>query len=227
MLGRLFGLPPIVYFILAPIFAALGIAGMVYENGRDAERTAALSHAAPDPVELQDVTSGDTGNDFNEIVIAGQADVDNMIELTSSRRGRTRSRELFIALYPTDAEELSGPVAAVLEIDGVVSDEQLDAMYVGDGPAGPVLLADGVLSAGANSDVKKAFEGRKTVADTVYTIRPFMEGREEGLKPTGMGVVILMIGLVLAAAVGGYGYFRKRRQDAETARNEAEYAEIS
>lgn len=225
MLGRLFGLPPIAYFVLAPIFVALGVFGLVYENGRDAERTAALSHPAPEPVELQDVTSGDTGNDFNEIMVAGQADVDNMIELTSTRRGRTRSRELFIALYATDATDFSGPVTAVLEIDGVISDERLGEFYVGDGPAGPVFLANGVLTEGSNRDVDKAFEGRKTVAESVYTIRPFLEGRAEGLKPTGMGPVILVLGLILGALLGGYGFFRKRRVDAAKEQEAAELAE--
>jgi hypothetical protein len=64
MIGRLFRLPPIVYFILAPLVLALGVAGMISSNSNDAEKAAALSHAAPEPVALQDVTSGDTGNDY-------------------------------------------------------------------------------------------------------------------------------------------------------------------
>lgn len=225
MLGRLFRLPPMVYLVLAPILAVLGIALFIYENGQDAERAAALSHSAPKPVELQSITSGDSGSDFNEIVVAGQADIDAMIELTSTKRGRETGRELFIALYPTDAADFSGPVTAVLEIDGVVSDEQLGEMYVGDGPAGPVFLANGILSEGSNSDASEAFAGRKTLAPSIYTITPFIEGREAGLKPTEMGSTFLMLGLILAAVVGGYGYFLKRRRDARSAEQEQEYAE--
>ena len=81
MIGLLFRLPPLVYLVLAPLVLALGIYLFIDENGRDAERAAALSHAAPKPIAIQALKSGDTGNDFNEIVVKGQADINNMIEI--------------------------------------------------------------------------------------------------------------------------------------------------
>jgi hypothetical protein len=218
MITRLFRLPPVVYFILAPLMLALGVYAYVDSNAQDAERRAALSHDAPAPISLQDLKSGDTGSDFNEIVLAAQVDVDNMIELSRERRGRTTGRELFIPLYPTDAADLNGPVSAVIEIDGMVSDEQLGQFYVADGPAAPVFVVNGVLDAGSNMDVGKAFEGRKTVAETVYTVRPFMNGREAGLKPKESGTGLLILGLIVAAVLGGYGFLRKRSLDKAKAR---------
>lgn len=222
MLFRLFRLPPIVYLILAPLVLVLGVFLFITENDRDAQRAAALSHAAPGPVEIQSVSSVDTGNDFNEIVVAGQADVANMVELTKTRRGLERGRKLFIPLYPTDATDFSGPVTAVVEIRGAVSDAQLDAMYVGDGPAGPVLMTNGVLSARSGGDARKALEARKTLAAEFYTIEPFMNGRDQDLKPKGMGSVLLGLAFVIAALLGGYGYFRKRKADAAKQSEQAE-----
>lgn len=224
MIWRLFRLPPIVYFVFAPVVLALGILLYFEENRRDSERTAALSHAAPEPVEIQSLKSDDSGSDFNEIVVAGQADVTNIIELTKTRRGRERGRELFIPLYPTDAADFSGPVAAVIEIKGTVSDAQFEAMFAGDGPAGPVLMANGVLSAGASGDARTALEGRKTLAANIYTIKPFMNGREADLKPTGMGGALLGLALAIAAILGGYGYFRKRQADAAKLAEQAAYS---
>jgi len=211
MIGLLFRLPPLVYLVLAPL--VLGIYLFIDENGRDAERAAALSHAAPKPIAIQALKSGDTGNDFNEIVVKGQADINNMIELTKTKNGAATGSDLFIPLYPTDAKDLSGPVTAVIEINGTVSDAQLDALYDSDGPAGPVLMANGVLSEGTSSDARTALEGRKTLAAKVYTIEPFINGRKEGLKPTGQGSTLLGFAFVIAALLGGYGYYRKRQAD--------------
>ena len=215
MLWRLFRLPPVVYFVLAPIFVVLGIALFIQGNSDDAERAAALSHAAPEPVALQDVASGDTGSEMNEIVLVAQADFDNAMVLERTKRGRTRSSETFIPLYATDAADFSAPVAAVMEIDGSVSDEALFQMYVEDGPAGPIFAINGLLDDTTNLDVPKAFEGIKAVSDgPFYTVRPFLEGREEGLKPRNAGTGLLIFALVIAALLGGYGYFRKTRLDA-------------
>ncbi len=222
MIGRLFRLPPIVYFILAPIFAALGVALFISSNNDDAERAAALSHAAPDPVELQDVASADTGSDFNEIVLMAQADFDNEMILERKKRGRVRSTDSFIPLYPTDATDFSGPVVAVMEVDGVASDEAIAAMLEGDGPAGPVLRINGVFKGGADRNVSEAFEGRKTLAQTMYTVKPFLEGREAGLEVKEAGTPLLIIGFILALIVGGYGYFRKTRLDKKREEEAAE-----
>ncbi|MEO1730507.1 MAG: hypothetical protein AAFR64_07185 [Pseudomonadota bacterium] len=225
MLGRLFRLPPIVYFVLAPIFAALGVALFISSNNEDAERAAALSHAAPDMVNLQDVTSGDTGNDFNEIVVVAQVDVDNIITLEKKRRRGGRSYEVFVPLYPTDATDLSAPVAAVMEIDGRVSDEKLAQFYITDGPAGPIFAINGVWDGSNNGDADDAFEGYKTIASTVTTVRPFLDGREAGLQAKEAGTPLLIGGLILALLMGIYGYFRKRSVDNAKAEEEAEYAE--
>jgi hypothetical protein len=211
---QLFRLPPLVYFVLAPILLTLGIFMFFYEMNRDGERAAALSHDPPKPTAVQALKSGDSGSDFNEIVIRGQADVASMVELSKTKNGRTVGTDLYIPLYPTDAKDLTGPVSAVLEIRGNATDEQIEAMFESEGPAGPVLVVNGVLYDGTNGDAREAFSGRKTVAADLYTIQPFMKGRKEGLKPADMGGTWLLAGLVLAAALGGYGFFRKRQLDA-------------
>ena len=225
MLFRLFQLPAIVYFILAPLALAAGVGLMVYENGRDSERAAALSHDAPAMVELVEVTSEDSGNDFNEVTVRAQVDPMNTIEMIRTKRGSERGRTLFAPLYPADAADFSGTALAVMEISGKVSDEDLGQFYVEDGAAGPILVLNGVLEGGINGDANDALAENVTLATGYKTIKPFVNGREVDLKSSGMGSTFLILGLILAAIVGGFGYFRKRREDANRAAEEAYYAE--
>ncbi|MEM6856906.1 MAG: hypothetical protein AAF559_03470 [Pseudomonadota bacterium] len=211
-----------VYFVLAPVFVALGVALFFQSNSDDAERTAALSHAAPDPVNLQNVKSGDTGNDFNEIVLVAQVDVENIMTLEKKRRRGGRSYETFVPLYPTDATDFSAPVAAVAEVDGVFPEAKFAELFSGEGPAGPLFTINGVWDGRNNGDADDAFEGYKEIAGTVMTVRPFLDGREAGLEVKETGTPLLITSLVLALIVGGYGYFRKTRQDKQREEEAAE-----
>ena len=214
MIGTLFRLPPLVYFILAPILAALGVFGMLSLRADDAERRAALSHAAPAAVQLESVSSAETGNDYNEIVLNAQADVWNTMIAERKKRGRVRSRTTFVPLYSTTAPDFEGAVIGVLEVDGEITDAELEAMYTADGPAGPIFTVNGVLDESTlNSGAVKALSGVKTVADAVYTVEPFLNGREEGLAVKEHGSNLLIFALILAALVGGYGFLRKRSLD--------------
>lgn len=211
---QLFRLPPLVYFVLAPVLLVLGVVLFFYEMNRDSERAAALSHDPPKPTLVQALKSDDSGSDFNEIVIKGQADVASMVELSKTKNGRTVGTDLYIPLYPTDAKDFTGPVTAVLEIRGNATDEQIEAMIESEGPAGPVLVANGVLHDGKSTDAREALDGRKTLAGDYYAVQPFMKGRAEGLKAGDMGSTWLLAGLVLAAVLGGYGFLRKRQLEA-------------
>ena len=225
MLYRLFGLPPIVYFILAPVVLALGVFMYVSSNEQDAQRAAALTHEAPAMIELADITSDESGNDYNEVVVRAQADPANMVEIVRTKRGSERGRKLFTPLYPADAENFSGPALAIMQIDGTVSDEQLGQFYLEDGPAGPILLLNGVLEGGKSGDVNKAFGDSVNLAPDVRTIEPFIDGREVALNRKGSGSMLLGLGFLLAALLAGFGYYRKRRLEKERAQFEAEYAE--
>lgn len=225
MLFRLFRLPPIVYFIVAPLLFALGAYLFFVDRGQAAERAAALSHSAPAEVALADITSDNTGNDYNEIVVRAQGDVANAVEVVRTKRGRERGRTVFLPLHPADAEDFSGPALGVLEVDGELSEEALARMYVADGPAGPVFVINGILDGGPNSGAADAFRGDVELADGVRTIQPFLEGREAELSNKGSGFLFVVLGLVLALLVGGYGFMRKRHLDAKQAALEAAYAQ--
>ena len=225
MLFRLFRLPPIVYFILSPILLVLGVVLYFYETDRDDQRAAALSHDAPAEIELADIPTSESGSDFNEIVVRAQLDFNNAMELVRTKRGRERGRKLFVPMHPADAADFSAPALAVMEIDGAVSDGELAQFYVADGAVGPVFVLNGVLEGGTGSDVAQAFEGRVTLAPDAPTVIPFVEGREAALQAKNMGMTLLILGLVLAALLGGYGYLRKRHLDAQRAAEEAQYAE--
>lgn len=133
---------------------------------------------------------------------------------------------MFIPLHSTEAADLTAPAIAIIEIDGTVSDEQLEQFYAGDGPVGPVLVVNGVLSGGFNKDAQDAMSGNAELAADFYTIQPFMNGREEGLKVTGGGPIMAILGLILALILGAYGYFRKKREEKLIAEAEAFYAEV-
>jgi hypothetical protein len=176
-------------------------------------------------VDLSEITSADSGSDFNEVTVRAQVDVFNMIELVKSKRGIERNRSLYAPLYPADAQDFSAPATAIMEIEGAVSDDEIGQFYVEDGAVGPVLVLNGVLESSFNSDARKALESNVALGTEFYTIKPFVNGREVDLKPKGNAMIFVIFGLILATVLGGYGYFRKRALDAERAADEAYYAD--
>lgn len=226
MLYRLFRLPPLVYFIAAPLVLALAVFLYFDENGKAADRAAALSHEPPAEVALTDITSDDSGNDYNEVVVRAQGDVMNTIEMVRTKRGSERGRKVFMPLYAPDAADFSGPAIAVLQVDKELTEEHLASLYVSDGPAGPVFLLDGTLEGGPNSEAVEAL-GDARLAPGFRTIKPFIDGREAALSDEGIGTGLLIFGLLLALALGLYGFFRKRHLDAAKAAEDEAYGEYA
>jgi hypothetical protein len=130
-----------------------------------------------------------------------------------TKRGRVRSSKTFVPLYATDAADLDGPVVAVIEADGTMSDADFAKLYDSDGPAGPILRVNGVLEGPGNYTAGQALDSVKTMAETAYTVKPFLAGREKGLEVKEAGTGLLILSLILAAILGGYGYLRKRSLD--------------
>ncbi|MEP1420830.1 MAG: hypothetical protein ABJK59_03555 [Erythrobacter sp.] len=73
-------------------------------------------------------------------------------------------------------------------------------------------------------DARRAFADiSKPLAETVHTVELYENGREEALKPLNAGNALLTILLVLAAACGGYGFFRKRSVENQKLEEEQYY----
>lgn len=220
----LFKLPPMVYFVLAPLFVLGAGASYVLAGQDDADRAEALARGIPEGVLIEDVASNDSGYAFNEILVAGQLDLDNSMIVTRTKRGRERSRKELIPIYPTTAQELTGPMIGVLEIGDTFSNEALEAMIIGEGPVGYIFGMNGQLVGYADSDARRAFdEISKPLADTVYTVELYEEGREKALEPLEAGNALLGILLLLGVAAGGYGFFRKRSLENQAAEEAAYY----
>ena len=215
ILRLIFTLPPIVYFVLAPVFAGIGIFAYFSVSDSNRLKEEALARGAPEPVLIEDIATSGPDYPLAEVVVAFQADFDNAIELTKTRRGVTRGRELFVPVYSTTAEDFSGPALAVLEMKGRIGPEDIDPFVAGEGAVGPILLINGEMESGYNSDAREALSGYVTLPGDFYTIRPFANGREDALQKRGQPTNVLTFFLILAALFGGYGYFRKRKQDSE------------
>ncbi|WP_438726583.1 hypothetical protein ACR9YC_09055 [Parasphingorhabdus sp. DH2-15] len=225
MLFRLFKLPPLVYFIVSPLLLAAGIFVAYASYTTDMERKAALSHAAPEEVGIEAIASGETSNDYDEVVVRAQGNVDFMVETVRTKRGRERSRKLFMPLYPVDATDFSAPAKAVMEIDGIVSDEQLLQLVADEGQAGMVFVLNGRLEAGGNSDASQAMAGKAALEPAFVTVNVFPNGREAALRSSDSHMFVLILGLVLAMLVAGYGWLRKRKLDKDQLAYEQQYEE--
>ena len=225
MLFRLFKLPPLVYFIVSPLLLAAGIFLAYASYTTDVERKAALSHVAPEEVGIEAIANGETSNDYDEVVVRAQGNVNMMIDWVTTKRGRERSRKLFMPLYPADAEDLSQPAPAVMQIDGFISDDELFQLAQGAGPAGAIFVLNGRLEAGSNSDAAKAFAGKAELAPNFVTVNVFAKGREAALRSSDSHMFALILGLVLAMLVAGYGWLRKRKLDKDQLAYEQQYEE--
>ncbi|WOE74424.1 hypothetical protein [Alterisphingorhabdus coralli] len=227
MLNRLFRLPPIAYFIAAPVILAIA-AWLGYSSYADnAERAAARSHEAPAAVGLDAVASGETDNDYDEVVVRAQGDASKIIETTETirrRRGGSRTiTKLYMPLYPADAKDFSAPAPAVMEVRGKILDQQLESLMVAEGPAGPVLELNGQLEGGGNSGAEEALPNTQ-FAENFVTINVFKDGREVALQKDGNPGFILMLSLILAIASVVYGFIRKRFLDGQANREAAQPA---
>ena len=227
MLYRLFRLPPLVYFIAAALVLALGVFLYFEETGKASERAAALSHEAPAEIALADIKGETSGSDYNEIVVRAQGDLVNTIEMVRTKRGSERGRKVFMPLFPADAPDFTGQALGVMQVDSALSDQELERMYVADGPAGPVFLINGTLEGINSSEALEALSPHVSLAPGFHTVKPFLGGREAALSEEGMGSILLILGLVLAGLLGGYGFLRKRHLGKQREAEEAEYAEYA
>jgi len=224
VLKFLFTLPPVAYFVLAPLLVVGAGASYIWAGQDDADRAKAVARGMPQGVLIEEVMSRDSGYAFNEILVAGQLDLDNSMIVTRTKRGRERSRKELIPIYPSVAEDFTGPMIGVLEIGETFSDEAFEGMIIGEGPVGYIFGMNGKLVGSADSDARRAFDDiGKPLAETVYTVELYEKGRDMALKPLKAGNAFLSILLVLAAGLGGYGFFRKRSLEKQALEEQTYY----
>lgn len=212
-------LPAIVYLLLAPL-ALAGSAYFYFEDQKQEAAKAVARSAKPPatvPIEKFDATR-DTGA-ADEVSVTGQVDVNNMMEVTRSKRGTVRDRWLLAPVYPTDAKDTSKPAIGVMFQHGDATDDQLAQMIVGEGPVGPIMRINGtkVDPSTAYSALDTAGDRIRTTPDAIY-IDPFEAGRGEGLAASSNGRDVAIGIAVLGLLLGLYGAARMfwlRRRDEE------------
>jgi hypothetical protein len=213
MFGLLFRLPAIVYFIVSGICVLLGIMMFFALRADDAARAAALKHKPPAEIALDQLNPNTYKSDYNEIVLRAQTDPGLIVEQIKTKRSREVGRTLFMPVFPNAAKSADETATAVIVIDGKVSDEQLMKMFVGPSAVGGTLVVDGILDESALSDRSTAidaFANKVKLSQNFAIVKPFVNGRNVDLAPTGSGSVVLILALLAALLSAAYGYFRKR-----------------
>jgi hypothetical protein len=213
MLGLLFRLPAVAYFLFSA-FCVVGGIGMYFTmQADDADRAAALKHSPPAMVTLDQLNINSYKADYDEIVLQAQLFPEGIIEQTTTKKGREVGRKLFLPLYPLSAKDPSETATAVAVIDGAVTDEQLLAMAIADGSFGPVLQINGLLDrngASDRGDATNALQRTTKLGQNFAVVKPFIHGRKADLAPRGNGPGIAIFAFVIALLSAGYGFFRRQ-----------------
>lgn len=214
MLSMLFRMPPIVYYVLAPLALAAGIFAYFSTEADDAERRKALSHAPPTPIALERFDPIKNKADYAEVTIDGQLDVAKIVDVTKTRDSRTVGQVTVAPLYATDAKDRSAGMKAVVVYDARISDEKLKSMIQRDGAFGPIVRVGGVATTDSEliADAKQALADKGGTPANVLFIKPYIEGRQAALETSGgSGFYAAIAGLIVALALGAYGFVRSKQ----------------
>lgn len=214
MWGLLFRLPWWAYFALAPLlFVGAGYA--YYDYNQEVTAKSELARSKPPaavPIESIKPSSGTA--EVKEVVAIAQVDLDHAMEMTESKRGVERHHWTVAALYPaTTSDAATQPLGAMVH-DGKIDDQMLASMVIGQGPLGPVMKLDGLLTEdfSTTNAVTKAFDGRVKLPANPIIIDTFVEGREAGLKPDDGGFIIAIIAAIAGLAALGMGLYRRSQR---------------
>jgi hypothetical protein len=210
-----FRLWPIVYFVAAPIILAFSIFMYFDIEGDDAAKKAASKHAAPAAVALEAFDAAKNKADFGEVVLMAQLDPKRLVDVTEEKDGVKKVVAFVAPLYPTNAKDTTAAAPAVLMTADPLPNDKIEKMVAGQGAFGPVIKINGFVSddsslIGKVDNVRKDTLKAVAITPTPVYIEPFVNGREAGLKPSGGGMVVLIIGSLIALALAGFGYFRFR-----------------
>lgn len=206
---RLFRLPPLVYLVAAPLGLALAVYIFIDHRQSEADKAAARSGKAPALVQIEKFDAARNTGIAGEVNVAGQIDVSQMVELTSSKRGVTRERWTMAPVYATDAKQPQGPAIALMIQRGAVDNAQLQKLVVADGAFGPIMQLNGI-AIDRSSESKAIDEASRSITLTpgALLIDPFEAGRSVGLAPSTTGRDSALFILVISLLVGAFGAFR-------------------
>lgn len=208
----LFRLPWKVYAGFVPVWIGFGLLVYFQIVDDDAARRRALSHQAPAEIAIEKLDPVSINSDYKEVVVVGQIDLANMVELSKTKDGNTKSRRIFAPILSTEEKDGSAPAMAVLSINGSPTDAELARFVVKRGVIGPVMRFDGVLSDDftLKNDAREALHRSGKVSGDPIIIDAFLEGRNVALAPDGGASGALIAGIVLGILTGMYAWWRRR-----------------
>lgn len=215
MLGWLFRLPAVAYFVISGLLVVGGIAMFFSMRADDAARAAALRHAPPAVISLDELKPATYKADYDEIVLKAQAFPQGMIEMVRTKRSAEVGRKLYMPLFPIGAKSPDEAATAVIVIEGNVTNDEIGKMFVEDGTFGPIAQVDGIFegeSSSERSDARKALERTVKLSPDFAIIKPFIHGRAADLAPKGDGPAMLIAALIAALVSAGFGFFRKESE---------------
>ncbi|PTS78974.1 hypothetical protein DBR17_12185 [Sphingomonas sp. HMWF008] len=214
MWGLLFRLPWWAYFALVPLL----LIGAGYSYFDYSQEVAAKSEAAhrkpPAAVPIEAIKPSAGTAKVHEVVAIAQVDLARAMEMTETKRGVERHHWTVAALYPATASDAAAAPLGAMVHDGKIDDQMLVGMVIGQGPLGPVMKLDGLLTDDSSTTraVTKAFDGRVKLPSNPLIIDTFVEGREAGLKPNEGGFYIAIIAAIAALGALGMGLYRRSQR---------------
>ncbi len=220
MLRLIFGLPPVVYFVLAALVVGAGYYVETVRKEDQAERAQALQGEMPKVTNLGEFTPSDADL-AREVNIAAQFHQDHTYELHKDSRNDSNSHALYMLFDPSAKEEeriVQAAIVIPMRDDDQFYDwmiKNIDSM----GAMSPVFHINGQRS-GSTSYGDLARDAMRdngfTRDDDFFYIKPFFNGRAAGLgrrsgDDMSMVLVAGVLGLILAAFGGMKMMWRRRR----------------
>jgi len=205
---RFLRLPVWMYFALA--VGSLPAAFYFWQDheSKEADKATALSQPPPAPVTIQAFDPVSDQGPAAEVEILAQAAVDHAYTMTRKSR-----KVVLIPLFATDALSTAAEsLGAIFELEGELTNEELAAMVVAEGPMGPILAINGVLvepgrfGTSINDALRDAGIAR---AQGYLYVDPFRRGRESGLAPSGSGPMLAYLILGFGAVSLAIGLYRR------------------
>lgn len=211
-----FSLPWFVYLAVAPLLVVAGGYSFADTARHNAALDAAAAQPAPKPVAIENYRAARDSNSIGEVTLLAQIDLNNMIDVTRTKRGVERDHWVIAPLYPMNAKDRSAPAPGVLVQRGRLEDEAARRLIKGDGPIGPIVQLNGLMvdDFGDIRAIDTALDGKVKLAAEPIRIDPFEEGRAQGIANAHDPQIIAYLCFAAAVVALGFGLYRRQRTKA-------------
>lgn len=226
LIAMIFGLPWPVLVVLACGLLGVGQYAKQQATAFEAEKAQALIEGQPEPVPLDDFDAEDV-HLADEVHVTTWINVEHNYELTKQKRGSDTVRRMFVLFGPGDGMDSTVARGVV-----VIPPESLDA-FLEVMLAGAVGEDEGKLLFNLNGKRESSPDLSDMVNDALddqglhkatefLVVEPYLQGREEALKPDpgapsrGMQIFGTIAALLLVVALKNFATGRRKPEPARS-----------